>query len=433
MAPNRKFVLLISGLFSSLHLFSQTFWQPFGFQDTSITSLVINKNGKMVSSSFNLSGKPSFHYSENLGESWLTMNVPEIFPSRMAIDQNGNIYISDDDGTEKCLILSSDSGKSWENIADTSVMSNYSLGISPSGKIYTSFAFKNGNNIYLHTSSDLGKTWQKQKVENQPSLLSNLNSQSVFVFDILENALYISNSGIYKLDIGSGLWVKKIIGMDQPFIRTMCMTSEGILYAHANFNATYKSDNLGESWSKITTAGLPQFATFDQLISSPSGLYGIVHGTQKDGIYRSKDSGNTWENVSSGMELNGFLSAAQILAVASNGELFCGTNQGLFKSTMTLTGLSEYSKVKPDIFKLNGSYPNPFNPTAKVQFTLPTSGLVEFSVFNTLGQLISTKTIAGVSGLSSEIFNANNLPSGLYLYQIRFNNQMLHGSMTLVK
>lgn len=104
-----------------------------------------------------------------------------------------------------------------------------------------------------------------------------------------------------------------------------------------------------------------------------------------------------------------------------------------------LNGKSSYSPVieisgyTAESFTLAGSYPNPFNPSATVQFTLPVTGSVEFSVFNSLGQLVSTEKINGTAGLNSVSFNGTGLSSGLYLYQIRFNNQVKQGSMTLIK
>ncbi len=71
-------------------------------------------------------------------------------------------------------------------------------------------------------------------------------------------------------------------------------------------------------------------------------------------------------------------------------------------------------------FTILQNYPNPFNPSTTITYNLPFECTVEISVFNTIGQkvkeLMNGSEIAGEHTIS---FNAGNLASGIYIYQIR--------------
>ncbi len=215
--------------------------------------------------------------------------------------------------------------------------------------------------------------------------------------------------------------------------------------SHSSFDSV-PTDNVMTSWSSSIT--LSNYATNVSLPVELSSFTGkSVNGkvtlswataTEKNNSgfeIESLVSGSTWTKV-------GFVAGKGTTTERQNYSFSVSVSSNTSKfrlKQIDLDGKSNYSSIievsdyQVTSFKLNGTYPNPFNPIANVQFSLPSSGLVEFSVFNTLGQLVSTKTITGVSGLNSATFNAVNLPSGLYLYQVRFNNTTLQGSMTLVK
>ena len=71
-------------------------------------------------------------------------------------------------------------------------------------------------------------------------------------------------------------------------------------------------------------------------------------------------------------------------------------------------------------FKLYNNYPNPFNPTTTIQFTLPHESYVTLKVFNVLGQEVTTLyNHEWLSDGSQEVeLNASGLSSGVYFYQI---------------
>lgn len=80
------------------------------------------------------------------------------------------------------------------------------------------------------------------------------------------------------------------------------------------------------------------------------------------------------------------------------------------------------------------NFPNPFNPTTKIYFSLPKEGQVKISVFNTSGQLIKVliNEFKNVGDHTVD-FDGSNLSSGIYFYRIETNNLIETKRMILTK
>jgi len=97
-------------------------------------------------------------------------------------------------------------------------------------------------------------------------------------------------------------------------------------------------------------------------------------------------------------------------------------------STIAISELSSASSINneklPENTKLT-AYPNPFNPSTTINFTIPRDGLAELTVFNTTGEKVSTLIKGGLkAGCHQTVFNANNLPSGIYYSRLKLDNQL---------
>ncbi|MFI5251293.1 MAG: PKD domain-containing protein [Bacteroidota bacterium] len=73
----------------------------------------------------------------------------------------------------------------------------------------------------------------------------------------------------------------------------------------------------------------------------------------------------------------------------------------------------------PSAFALHQNYPNPFNPVTVLSYDLPVSSHVTLTIYNTLGQVVST-LVNNVqdAGFRSVEWNGNNIASGVYFYRI---------------
>ena len=105
-----------------------------------------------------------------------------------------------------------------------------------------------------------------------------------------------------------------------------------------------------------------------------------------------------------------------------------------------ITGVGKENRnIIPSSIVLNGNYPNPFNPSTKISFSVPVSGMAAISVYNSLGQLVAKNTSPVKAGSNEYNFNASNLASGVYYYQVKINGadskifQSNVGKMLLLK
>jgi len=85
-------------------------------------------------------------------------------------------------------------------------------------------------------------------------------------------------------------------------------------------------------------------------------------------------------------------------------------------------------------FALHSNYPNPFNPSTKITYTLPEYSEIKLSVFDVIGREIRIlENTAKPAGTYTIDFNAGNLPGGIYFYRIQAGGNIAVGKMTLLK
>jgi len=95
----------------------------------------------------------------------------------------------------------------------------------------------------------------------------------------------------------------------------------------------------------------------------------------------------------------------------------------------------DFENSLPANFSLSQNYPNPFNPVTQIEYSIAENSHVDLFVFDILGQKVSTLILNQIHNVGNYkiSFNAENLPSGLYLYQIRTEKFQQIKKMLLVK
>jgi hypothetical protein len=99
-----------------------------------------------------------------------------------------------------------------------------------------------------------------------------------------------------------------------------------------------------------------------------------------------------------------------------------------------VSSVEEISSVTPNDFNLSQNYPNPFNPSTSINFAIANSEFVTLKIYNILGSEVATlvnETLA--AGSYKFNFDASNLASGIYLYELKAGNFAQIKKMNLLK
>ena len=122
---------------------------------------------------------------------------------------------------------------------------------------------------------------------------------------------------------------------------------------------------------------------------------------------------------------------------------------GKFEPSVIISGRQGYSAIKfgeqeePEniISKpvLKGNYPNPFNPTTTISFSLPNEQEIELTIFNIKGQKVKT-LYSGTADVGEHTIiwegkdnNDKQVGSGIYFYKLETNNKELTRKMLMMK
>jgi chitinase len=85
------------------------------------------------------------------------------------------------------------------------------------------------------------------------------------------------------------------------------------------------------------------------------------------------------------------------------------------------TSVEQPCELQPKNYTLNNNYPNPFNPSTIIQFSLPQTGFVSLKVYDVLGREVATLINEWRNaGTGSAVFDASaaRISSGVYFYRL---------------
>jgi hypothetical protein len=85
-------------------------------------------------------------------------------------------------------------------------------------------------------------------------------------------------------------------------------------------------------------------------------------------------------------------------------------------------------------FKLNQNFPNPFNPSTKINFSIPRNEFADLRVYDLLGREVSVLVSGYINAGKYEVeFDAKQYASGMYYYRLKTQDNVSVKKMTLVK
>ncbi len=193
-----------------------------------------------------------------------------------------------------------------------------------------------------------------------------------------------------------------------------------------------KTTDGGDNWTTILIPDThPYFFGIAINPNNPSLIYttGLESwsGSQELVLYKSEDGGISWSLITEGEPgQKGVLD----LQLVNNNNIdvlyFATVGSGVYKYTNEIVSIQDSEEIQyPTSFSLCENYPNPFNPTTTISFSIPKESNVEISIYNIKGQkvkeIVSDQLASGEHSVVWDGRDENGKPvsSGIYFYKLK--------------
>lgn len=166
-----------------------------------------------------------------------------------------------------------------------------------------------------------------------------------------------------------------------------------------------------------------------ELMTKHSSFDAPIVAGSNGSIYSVNTGKNTFTNLGD--------SAVLYFAVgygATEAELFASLDSATVKFGKITTSVRPNDDMTPNGFSLGQNFPNPFNPTTQIRFSVGASSFVSLSVYDALGREVQTLVRQQLeSGSYTATLSAAHLSSGLYYYTMQAGSFRETKKMMLMK
>ncbi|OIP60358.1 MAG: hypothetical protein AUK34_06455 [Ignavibacteria bacterium CG2_30_36_16] len=277
---------------------------------------------------------------------------------------------------------------------------------------------------FIYAVNDEGNGWQADATSSNTSALPSglTNGISAVALDELDNLIYngavTQDVNQLRLDVSNKTnW----IGSDE-IRQTMPSGFWQIPVELLGFSASVDGNKVTLSWQTVTELNNSGFDV-ERLKNDNPGMQ------QRDwtivGFIKGKGNSTV---------LN-FYSFDDV--VNYGGEFSYRLKQIDYDGSVEYSSIVKVSVTSPDEFTLSQNFPNPFNPSTTIAFSIPVASYVNLKVFDILGRevvtLINGNLDAGKHSVNFDAASAGGLSSGLYLYQLNAGSFSSAKKMNLLK
>lgn len=293
---------------------------------------------------------------------------------------------------------------------------------------------------YLYKTINGGEEWQRigssYETENHTDYCGGKLAIAINPENTQE--LYIAcnmNSDIYKsIDGGENWFCSFCDNPDYMFLDLeLDKTNPDILYAGLYQWGLLKTVDAGSTWVGINN-GLTENRTTSIAIN-PINTNEILVSTYEYGVFHSVNFGETWNNYNTGL---GNLWTIEVKYNVLGNAVYCGTYAGTYKRVIGSLNNTDQDD-KPYTFSLKPNFPNPFNGSTIIPFTLNTPGIVKVDIIDINGRYIKKLVDENYNAGEYSVkwdgtdFNNQSMPSGVYFYKLNNNKISHYGKMILMK
>lgn len=385
-----------------------------------------NGTGRIIACGINLDANDDILVSSNGGLNWTTpgLTAGTYFLSIGMVNPTTG-YLSGRDGY---FFKTTSGGTSWISLSPNPVLGNYWLrsidfvnestgwvvgGFPPPAAIVKIFKTTNG-----------GVNWI-----DQPSAFSPSMGVKVDMVDV--NTGYMSYSiGLQKTTNSGSSWnIIPVPPVTNNEYRAMKVIDANTVYIGGTNSEMYFTTNSGSTWDSMNVPVYAGGIFSTDWYDAQNGCYSAVIGV----VGKTTNRGQSWQITNNG----GYTVFDTKMVHPDTMFSICGNTMGgmVMKYVKSTVGVISYENSIPEKFSLRQSYPNPFNPSATIEFDLPQSVSVTLKIYDITGAEVET-LINGLelkAGIFKYQFDGSMLASGVYFYKLITNDYTQTRKMILIK
>jgi hypothetical protein len=199
-------------------------------------------------------------------------------------------------------------------------------------------------------------------------------------------------------------------------LATLAQTTDIVPVELLAFTASVNNSEVQLLWSTATELNNQGFE-IERAIGSPNDFItvGSVSG-------KGNSTEINYYSFSDQPELNGV------------NQLYYRLKQVDFDGTFSYSPVVNVIYNVPTAFVLNQNYPNPFNPSTRISYFVPKESFVTLKVYDFLGREVKTLVNENKStGSYDVVFDASDIPSGTYFYNMNADGYSETKKMILLK
>jgi hypothetical protein len=239
------------------------------------------------------------------------------------------------------------------------------------------------------------------------------------------------------IDPGYGYWIKLLSTAQIIIPETLAKETKPVEWFPENWGKIELTDAAGINYTVYAIKGEVDLSQYELPPAPMAGMFDIRF-----------ESGRIAEDINSSVKTIDMSGVTYPLTVRAenmdirlmdetgkivNANLKSG--EAILVSDATIQKLMVSSELIPDKYSLEQNYPNPFNPSTVIEFSLPENvNNVRLTIYSILGEKVAELVnTALVAGKYSYQWNAQNVATGMYIYELRTDKFVSVKKMVLVK
>jgi len=446
-------------------------YKNFGFSDHRAQALVVDSAGNVYVTGYSFGANTyvdyaTIKYNPDGIQQWVARysgsGGSTDLPRAIAVDQKGNVYVTGEsfdtsqtwdyatvkygaDGAEKWVARYNGSGNSDDRASRLSLDSQ--------GNVYVMGSSIGQGTQYDYALVKYDPPGNQQWVARYNGNANGNDYAYAFAMDRLGHSYIAGVTAdtasfrgvtwtIAKFDASGVLqWTSGLAGIVDIWsgadpIALALDDSLNIYVAGSSFSLgsrfdflTLKFDPSGVLiWKRFYTYGTGSDRPVDMSLDSRGNIFVTggsagEHGGGFATLSYDRNGNVRWVARLEGPEHSPIASSA--LVVDNSGSIYVtgsgkGTMVTVKYSPLKPTNVVAEAKEAPEIHSLSQNFPNPFNPSTTIQFSLAAPGYASLKIYNTFGEEVAT-VVASKLNAGRHIFkwDATGFASGVYLYRLQ--------------